>query len=289
MQFCIEEQIDPFHPSPNETIEFLHRLFMSGKADDTGLAYSSLGTARSALSAIATIDNVPAGQHPLVCKFMKAVFNQRPALPRNTITWDIALVLDHIKSMLPSEQLHIHQLSQKLVVLMLILSGQRGQTIHMLDTADMTMTQDYVSFRVHSLLKTSRPGHHATELSFPSYPIDSKLCVVQTLRTYLSKTKPFRNNETRLFIATKPPYAAVSRDTIRRWTKQIMVASGIDMNVFTPHSTRSASTSKAASKLSLETILKTAGWSQPSTFQTYYNKPIRPQHSFAEAVLQTDS
>ena len=37
---------------------------------------------------------------------------------------------------------------------------------------------------------------------------------------------------------------------------------GIDLSLFTPHSTRSASTSAVVSKVPIDTIIKTAGWSK---------------------------
>ncbi|MPC41864.1 hypothetical protein E2C01_035471 [Portunus trituberculatus] len=53
-----------------------------------------------------------------------------------------------------------------------------------------------------------------------------------------------------------------------------MQAAGIDLTIFSPHSTRSASTSKAALKLPLSTILSTIGWAKESTFTKHYQKPI---------------
>ena len=47
--------------------------------------------------------------------------------------------------------------------------------------------------------------------------------------------------------------------------------------MFKPHSTRSASTSKAVVKgVPLADIIKTAGWSNAETFSKYYNKTVLP-------------
>ena len=52
-------------------------------------------------------------------------------------------------------------------------------------------------------------------------------------------------------------------------------AAGIDTTVFTPHSTRAASTSKAkAQSVSMDIIMSLAGWSKATTFQRFYNKEI---------------
>ncbi|MPC46370.1 hypothetical protein E2C01_040089 [Portunus trituberculatus] len=50
-----------------------------------------------------------------------------------------------------------------------------------------------------------------------------------------------------------------------------MQSAGIDLNIFSPHSTRSASTSKAALKLPLATVISTVGWSRESTFTSKTN------------------
>ena len=65
-----------------------------------------------------------------------------------------------------------------------------------------------------------------------------------------------------------------------------MEASGVDTTKFKAHSTRSAATSKISYYKPTDEILKHIGWSGGSTFQTFYNKPIIQEDSFAEAVLR---
>ena len=92
-----------------------------------GRSYGSMNTVRSAISAIATIGHMPAGQHPLACRFMNAVFQMRPSFSRSRITWDPNLVLNHIDGLGQNEILSTIQLSRKLTMLMLLVSGQGGQ------------------------------------------------------------------------------------------------------------------------------------------------------------------
>ena len=50
---------------------------------------------------------------------------------------------------------------------------------------------------------------------------------------------------------------------------------GFDLDRFSAHSTRSASTSKAKAKgVSLGTILKPAGWKGSSTFAKFFHKRV---------------
>jgi hypothetical protein len=81
LQYCSRQQCSAFSPSVNTVLEFLLEMFHTGK-DGDGLSYSTINTVRSALSTIIRIDNKPIGQHALVTRFLKAAFNERPALPK---------------------------------------------------------------------------------------------------------------------------------------------------------------------------------------------------------------
>lgn len=281
MSFCIRRKVDPFQPSIAFLLDFLFLEFKKAK----GRGYSSMNTIRSAISAVATIDGTPAGQHPLVRRFMKAVFQERPSFPRLHSTWDPDVVLRHIRGLGPNSNLSLLQLSRKLVMLMLLVSGQRGQTLHLLDIQNMTVSDTKVSFRIGDLLKTSRPGNHLSELVFEAYEPDKFLCVYTAMRSYLDRTRETRGSTTRFFVTTKNPVTLASRDTLRRWTRDIMREAGIDLAIFSPHSTRSASSSKASLTLPVSLILATVGWSSESVFAKYYKKPLCSQHRFAHAVL----
>jgi integrase len=262
--------------------EFLEFLFCIYQGDNLG--YSAVNTARSAVSTVLMIDNVAAGQHPLVCRFLKGVYNQKPALPRYTATWDVSDMINYIRRLSPVSQLNLKQLTQKLLMLCLILSGQRGQTMHLLDVRNMSLTYSRASFAIGDVIKTTRPGHHVNEISFLAYAPDRRLCVVTALKHYLERTLDIRGSVTQLFVTLKKPHKAASRDTLRRWARDTLAAAGVNMAIFKPHSVRSASTSFAAkSKLSMDTIMRAAGWHQETTFSKYYNMPVR--QNFGQHIL----
>ena len=243
-----------------------------------------MNTLWSAISTVALINGQPAGRHPLVRRFLKAVFQEKPSLAHLQSTWDPELVLN-LKSLGRNQDLSLIQLSRKLSMLMLLTSGQRGQALHLLDIRNMSISDTRISFRIGDLLKTSRPGNHMSELVFEAYVPDRRACVLTTSLHYLVRTKDIRGSTTRFFLTTKPPIKLASRDTLRCWTKDVMKAAGIDLSLFSPHSTRSASSSKAALKLPLSTILSTVGWTNESTFAKYYQRPLNKHYQFAKAVL----
>ena len=111
-------------PDTRNVITFLTTLVKEG------LSYSSINTARSAVSSFSLHRKIPVGSHPIISRFMKGVFNKRPALPK-TVTWDTAKVLQFLKTWHPAKTLSLLQLSIKVVLLCLLVTGQRGQTIIM--------------------------------------------------------------------------------------------------------------------------------------------------------------
>ncbi|MPC55099.1 hypothetical protein E2C01_049033 [Portunus trituberculatus] len=76
-----------------------------------------------------------------------------------------------------------------------------------------------------------------------------------------------------------------SQDTLFCWTKDAMRVAGIDLNIFSPDSTRSLIGSKATLWLPLPTNTSTVGWSRESTFTKYYRRPISDTGNFSSAIL----
>ena len=258
-------------------IEFLTNLFHAG------LSYSSLNTARSALSTYVCIDGIAAGIHPLVKRFMRGVFNLRPAFPKYLVTWDTDIVLKKIKSMSPVRVLSLKNLTYKLVMLLALLTGQRCQTIHALTMDSVTLTDNYVKLHAPTLLKHSRPGHHLQELKVKGYAPDRRMCIVHVLTEYMKRTKTIRTSD-KLLISYVKPHHPVTKATVSRWVKHMLDLSGINTSIFQAHSTRSAATTSAKGlNVPLATILRTAGWSSESTFSKYYDKS-EGNKDFASAI-----
>ena len=149
LKFCTDNSVSPLSPQISEVIEYLLSLFNSG------WGYSCLNTARSALSSVLFYQNgIAIGSHPLIVRFMKSVFERRPS--RYTSTWDINIDLSYIKSLSVNALLSLKDLSHKLACLLVILSGQRVQTIHLLDIKHMFIQDNRVVFQVRSWRSNQR-------------------------------------------------------------------------------------------------------------------------------------
>ena len=261
-------------------MEFLTELY------ESGLGYSAINSARSALSTFILIEGFTAGNHPLVKRFTKGVFNLRPALPRNLVTWDTSLVINYLASLAPVRRIGLKDLTYKTTMLLALLSGQRCQTLHLIKISNLTVTQNSVKIRITELLKQSRPGHHLQEIKIKAYAPDRRICIVTVLQEYIKRTATLRRNDY-LLVSYAPPHKHVSKATIGRWIKTVLTKSGVDVSIFTPHSTRAAATTGAKMlNVPLSTIIRTAGWSNSNTFSKYYDKSQNMGIDFDQALLK---
>ena len=198
------------------------------------------------------------------------------------------IYLEIIK-MYPLENLSFIDLSLKIVMLMTLLTGQRGQTIHSLYVNDVVVSALVVKIVYSSMLKTTRPGYHLADTIIQCYK-DPALCLVKTLSRYIEMSSVIKNiNSDKLSIITMKPHKGVPRDTIRRWLKTVMKDSGIDVAIFTPHTNRAAATSAAKQAgVTITDIMQCAGWTNAQTFHRYYGKLISQSKSvFSARILDS--
>ena len=281
LNYCCERELDSLHPSLADVIQFFTSLF------EMNLSYSSLNSARSALSTIITVDGMSIGNHPLVVRFLKGVFNLRPPVSRYKGVWDVSIVLRFLKTLSPASSLSLKNLSLKLVMLLSLVTAQRGQTLHLLDINLMSAYDSSIVFTFNKLLKQSYPRTQVERLVLKAYVHDESLGVISTLKEYLQRTETLRVSGSQLF---QKPHKAVSRDTISRWIRPVMQLSGINLNVYKAHCTTAASVSAAhRAQVPVQEILRKAGWLSAQTFAIYYDENLDTSESsasqFEEAIL----
>lgn len=179
------------------------------------------------------------------------------------------------------------QLSRKLAVLIALVTGYRLQTIGSICLPNIQQSAECFQIFIPDSIKSSGPGRLQPCLKIPFFKENKSICPAETLITYLQATLTLRHpREDALFILTVKPHTRATKQTIARWMKQILALSGVDISKFAPHSTRHASTSAVfRAGVSVDSIMKTAGWSQNSTvFARFYNRPVQ-EEGFAKTVL----
>ena len=111
-----------FAPGIENAIEFLVSLYNSR------LGYSAISTARSALPTVLILQNGRKfGEHPLVCRYMRGIFQLRPALPKYSEIWDVNVVLTHLKTFAEAALLPIKDLTIKLNILLFLTTTTESQ------------------------------------------------------------------------------------------------------------------------------------------------------------------
>ena len=272
--WCSQRSLDPLSAPVSEILEFLLEQY------ETGKQYRTINTIRSAISMThEEVDGTRIGQHPLVSRFLKGVFNCRPPVPKYSCTWDVDIVLSYLKDLPDNESLPFQLLSHKVAMLMALSNADRCSDLAALDLRYRFSQPNGEKFIIPGLTKTRRTGP-PIESFYPSFEDDLRLCPVQALHCYIRKSQPLRSKsaaeeKSPLFIAVRRPHRPVKAVTIGHWLKSVMKKAGINTDAFSAHSARGAATSKAkAVGVATVDILKAASWSSTSTFCRFYHRPI---------------
>ena len=194
--YCDIRSINYHSPSIPEELEFLQQLLQEPHSHRD---YSALCTARSALNAVLILPN---GQkfwdHPHVKQFIKGVFNTDPPKPGYTTTWDPNVITKMLKSWYPATKLNMLRLTKKIVMLILIITGQRGQILTALNVERMCIRPDYFIFELrNSDIKQGRQNYKPEPIRLKAYP-DKRPCIVHCLKIYLERTLHVRQAEKQL-------------------------------------------------------------------------------------------
>lgn len=281
-QFCLDNNIHCFDCNIPIILKFFTDQYK------LGASYSTLNTIRSAL---ALILGKRFSEDDRVSRFLKGVFRTKPSHPRYQSTWDPNVVLNFLGNWYPNEDLSIARLTKKLVALLALSTAQRVQTLSLIRLTNIRVNAQNVEVIITDSIKTSAPGRPMPRLIIPFFTEKEQICPATALLTYIENTRKFRHlpQTDKLLLTTKKPFHNASSATISHWIKNVLSESGVDISIFSAHSTRHASTSAANRKgLSVEVIKRTAGWSGNSlVFARFYNRPVLEDNdnSFAEAVL----
>lgn len=124
-----------------------------------------------------------------------------------------------------------------------------------------------------------------SDVVIDAFTIDPSLCLVETLSHSSERTRNLRKCES-LFVSFVKPHNKISRDTVSRWIKQMMILAGIDVNTFMPHSTRAAATSAAKQAgVPIQDIMQNASWTNSLTLPKFYDKAIVQENTESSVRL----
>ncbi len=99
-------------------------------------------------------------------------------------------------------------------MLLALVTGQRCQTLRLLNLDNMTKHCDRVVFVINKLVKQSRPGIHVQPIELMTLHEEKELCVVTCLNVYLVKTATLRGDNSQLLVSYQKPHGPVACDTM---------------------------------------------------------------------------
>ena len=248
------------------------------------MGYRSMLSAvfRSVLSEIST----SAVLHDLLRSF-------RVEAPIRSVTppsWDLLKVLEFLKSPVfePLHQASLHDLTQKTLFLTALASAKRVSELQALSrTVSFSSSAAAVSYVPEFIAKTEsavrpRPRTFAIQsLSDFAAGLPDKmlLCPVRAISEYVARTLSFVNRPWRLFVSSRTPSRAMSKNGISYLLREVIVHSGASSNdVAAPkaHSIRGIVTSSAFFKnWSLASVLEAASWRSNTVFTSFYLKDVQ--------------
>ncbi|KZS01794.1 Uncharacterized protein APZ42_001440 [Daphnia magna] len=211
------------------------------------------------------IDGKKVGDHPLVVQLLKGCYNFKPPNPRYDSMWDPDMVLRHFSSLGPNSDLPLAVLSKKLVMILSLSILSRVSEICSISLKSLKFSATAMSFSFCRLRKSQRSGPLQ---SFVVNRFPGLCCTVSGMESYIAATVDLRQPDSdSFFLSIRRPHRPVTSSTVGHWIKSCLRDAGIDIESFSAHSTRGA-----------------------STFRRFYNRELSAV-SVSEAVLnpQTNS
>lgn len=282
-RYCKQNDTSVYEASIPTIIYFLTQRFKSGAQ------YGTLNSLRSALSLII---GPTLSKDDRLIRFFKGVFRLRPPLPKYNVTWDTNIVLSYLRTKYPNEELSLDQLSKKCITLLALTTAHRVQTFSKIVVNNIEILSTKVIIKIPDIIKTTRLGAKQPILFLPFFTENLQICPATTLLCYVNRTRSLRGSNY-LFVTSKRPHKAVTTQTLSRWIKCTLGESGVDISMFSAHSTRHATTSQArALGVNIDQIRNTAGWSGNSeTFARFYNRVVteQDQSSLARVIINNSN
>ena len=170
--WCLQRSKCPFSAPVADVLAFLAEQFNTRK-----LAYRTMVVYKACISQMLDpVDGIQLGSLPVVSRFMKGLFQLRPATIRTCLTWHVGPVLRYLSSLEPLEELSLKILSLKLTTLLALTSAARAHEMAALDCSYLSKKADSMEFIIPTHVKNSRPYHPPRKIYLERYQSVFHLC-----------------------------------------------------------------------------------------------------------------
>lgn len=170
IQYCNRYNQDVFKPKLKKVLKILSFKYRQG------VSYATLNTARSAIAFICG-DRI--SKDRTISRFMKGVFKLKSKL-RYKEVYNLDPIITRIRSMVPLSSLSLPELTERLVVLMALITAYRKQTLALIKITNITEYDGGFCISIPDPIKTFRCGAHESLLEVPYFKAKPNLCVATT-------------------------------------------------------------------------------------------------------------
>lgn len=267
----------PFQCSFGAILSFLRDLIDQMKAFSTVKVYLAVIS-----GCHVGFEGKPAGQHPLVCRYLKGGRRPLPVSKPMSPSWDLAVVLGALVShpFEPLAHIEIKMLSLKVVLFLALAAAKRVSDIHALSVhpACMRLTPGHLGVTLKPnpafVLKVVNPCSPVDLSAFQPPPHSSveeqwlhMLCPVHALHTYVERTKGFRKGD-QLFASWAKPHLGkpITKQRLSHWIVDAIALAYSSSGLQVPaglwsHSSTGLATSWALFRgVSIHTFARFTGW-----------------------------
>lgn len=124
-------------------------------------------------------------------------------------------MLQYVKSISDTENLKCKELTRKTITLMILVTAQRLQTMALIITENIVISDSAITIEVPELIQTSKPGGYQPNLVPRFLEEEQNICVARSLIQYSKLTKELRRNGGTLFISIVKPHKPIGAQTLR--------------------------------------------------------------------------
>ena len=125
--------------------------------------------------------------NPLVTRFFKGLYEINKPEPKYKYIWDVNTVLEYLKNIEPIEQITLKELTLKLAMLLLLATGQRGQSMYLLSLDGMTKRANSCTVELMEHIKTSKPNKSTKPIEIRPFQPDKTICQLTVLKASLDQ------------------------------------------------------------------------------------------------------
>ena len=181
-EYCAEKNILYDSPTVEQFLNFFTELV------NQGISHGVLISAKNEVAHVLRMKYQHIPQHASVIKFFKGSFNLRPPLPKLSFVRDVQIMFEYFRSLGDNRQNSDKHLSQKLLILLLLVGGQRLNSVFHFTIDRMFISSTSVTLSPEHVLKHSKPGCKLDVFECRAYS-DPKLCVLRSVKEYNSSKK----------------------------------------------------------------------------------------------------